>query len=275
MKIRWSQKPLTEVQAAAVLVPVLASKTDRGDAFRKADRATGGALAEVVDRERFGGKARQILVVHQPKGIKARKVILVGLGPADAVDVQTARRSFARVTSVLGPGRHTLATAVETENRDDAVVGAIEGLALATYSFDRHRKRAEAATEIGTLTVCGGRAAAGLRRRAEQALVLAAATHTARDLVNEPPGTMRPRDLARIARKIGRECGLKVKVLTRADIERRKMGGILGVAAGSDEDPRLIHLEYRPAKKAKKTIALVGKGITFDSGGSPSSPPRA
>jgi leucyl aminopeptidase len=139
-----------------------------------------------------------------------------------------------------------------------------EGVVLGTYQFLRYKsdpKPSKLAT-VYVLSRPGARLRAGLDRGAR----VAEAITWARDLVNEPAAAKSPADVADIARRLGRASGLKVKVFEGEQLERERMGGVLGVAEGSERPARFVRLEYAP-RGAKATLALVGKGVVFDSGG--------
>jgi leucyl aminopeptidase len=137
-------------------------------------------------------------------------------------------------------------------------------VSLGAYQFLKY-KREPAASKLGRVVVLGAanaRVKAGLQRGAR----VAEAVAWARDLVNEPAGAKAPDDIAAAARRVARASGLKVKVLAGPQLERERMGGVIGVGQGSDRPPRFVRLAYEPAG-AERTIAFVGKGVVFDSGG--------
>ena len=139
-----------------------------------------------------------------------------------------------------------------------------EGLLLAGYEYRQHKSEASKVTLSDLdLVIPNDQARAG----AERGRVLAEAVAITRDLVNEPGGSMTPRRLAKAARRLGADAGFEVKVFKRAKIEEMGLGGLLGVNRGSTQPPRFVQLRYRPAGESRGTVALVGKGITFDSGG--------
>lgn len=178
------------------------------------------------------------------------------------------RRAHAKAVRYLAPGGQSVALPLPGPEGADWLRAAVEGLALGSYSFTKYRGSSdEAAAEVRRVVVHTSRRDETLERAVREAQVLASATCWARDLVNEPPGSMTPAHVAAAARRFERRPGLKVRVFGRRELERRSMGGILGVSAGSEAEPKLIHVEYRPSGRAVKSIALVGKGVTFDSGG--------
>ncbi|MBI4593549.1 MAG: leucyl aminopeptidase, partial [Candidatus Rokubacteria bacterium] len=142
----------------------------------------------------------------------------------------------------------------------------VEGALLGAYTFDRY-KREKSDKQVKTLRlVAPARAAREAGEGAQRGEVFAQATAFARDLVNAPANEVHPTHLAQVATQIAREAKLKLKILDRAECEKLGMGAFLGVAAGSEQPPKFIHLTYTPAR-ARRRVAVIGKGITFDSGG--------
>ncbi|MGH7266284.1 MAG: leucyl aminopeptidase, partial [Candidatus Rokuibacteriota bacterium] len=143
-----------------------------------------------------------------------------------------------------------------------------EGVHLGLYTFDRYKAKKEDDRAVETVTVLAERAdRAAAREGLRLAELTAEATTFARDLINEPANSVTATVLAREAEAIAKAGGLRVKVYDRAACERMGMGAFLGVNRGSQEPPRFIHLAYTPKGRARRRIALIGKGITFDSGG--------
>ncbi len=192
-------------------------------------------------------------------------VLAVGVGEPAAIDADVLRRAGAAIARSAGAARHAAVTvtaaAAGRVERTEAAQAVVEGIALGDYRYAGHRSAARA-DSLETVTVVGG-AATGVRRGE----VVAAAVLRARDWINEPPRTMTPRRLAALATEVAFDSGLDIDVWDLTRLEEERLGGLLGVAAGGVEPPRLIRLEYDPPGGAKATVALVGKGITFDSGG--------
>jgi leucyl aminopeptidase len=206
----------------------------------------------------FSGKEREVLVAYPKKG--PRRLIAAGLGKKDKFDTEKLRRAAA---AAAGRARalelSELSVEVPAGNRSENTLAATEGLLLALYEYKRYKSRNAKPLKLSTLRVDGDPDAV---RRAE---VYARATCLARDLVNDPPSVCTPRYLARAAQGIAKK-GIGIKVLDEKQVRAAGMGGLVGVSIGSDEPPRFVHLTYR-APGARKTVAIVGKGITFDSGG--------
>ena len=211
----------------------------------------------------FTAKAEQVQVV--PDG--GRLVVAVGLGPADKVDTDGLRRASASLARSVR-GRRSLA--LDLASVTDAVPGpeaaraVVEGTALALYRFGYKSTKDE--DRLGKVTLVGS-TAAGVRTAVDQAVAVVAGVKLARDLVNEPGGSLTPPKFANRVRRMARDSGLTVKVMDEAAIRRARLGGLLGVSRGSTQPPRFVELTWTPKGRPKGTIALVGKGLTFDSGG--------
>ncbi len=211
----------------------------------------------------FEGKAKQ---VHTwPNG--GRVHALIGIGPESDADLQSIRSASATIGRTLGRNRRV---AVELPSDlsladDDMRRALAEGVALGAYRFTSHKSENEA-LKLSRVDVVGG---SGVRKQAALDLgaAFAEAQMLARDLVNEPGGVLTPPVFARRTAAMARRTGLKVKVWDEAAIKKGKLGGLLGVNRGSTKPPRLVELTYHPIGKPTGTVALVGKGITFDSGG--------
>ncbi len=268
-KVAFSAEPIDRSRVDALIVPVLEGEQhDRGPAFAALDRALDGWLSELVQDQGFRAKPCCMLSVPAPSGAPSKRYVLVGMGPAAKVDPALVRRIHSKAVRSLAPGPQSVAIPLPGAEGADWLGAAIEGLALGSYSFLRYRSSNDDPPPcVRRIVVHTTRRDDGLERAVREAQVLCAATHWARDLVNEPPGAMSPAHLAAQTRRFERRGGLKVRVLGKRELERRGMGGILGVAAGSETEPKLIHVEYRPSGRVTRSVALVGKGVTFDSGG--------
>ncbi len=220
--------------------------------------------AREARRAGFRGGPEQELVYQTHGAARAGQIVLFGTGPApatatwyelaDAVTRHASRAQARRAAIALG-----------TQSTPAVVHAVSEGVALARYRFDRYRSTAPV-TLPTMLRLLAPRTDAALRRAVAAADVYARATALARDLANTPAADLAPLDLARAARRLARP-GLRVRVHDPRALARLRMGAILGVGRGSRQPPCLIELAYRPRGALRRRIALVGKGITFDSGG--------
>ena len=201
----------------------------------------------------FSAKPGEVLVLPA----EGRLVVAVGVGEADDVTPDVLRRAAAHAVRAVWKSTSLALAFPEAATAGQAVA---EGAALAAYRFGRFKSDPEPC-RIETVTVVGAPDDAVAR-----AGVVVEAVAFARDLVNTPAGSLSPSDMAAAATAAAEQAGIRIEVLEQAAIEELGLGGLLGVARGSDQPPRLIKLTYDPAG-ATTTVALVGKGITFDSGG--------
>ncbi|HEV3462822.1 MAG TPA: leucyl aminopeptidase [Actinomycetota bacterium] len=252
--------PVAEGPAGPVAPPVTAAVLERLGADLAA--ITGGA-------GRFAGKLDDVLVVPGYGALATPAVLLVGVGPDDRRTPETLRRAAAVAVAAAGRAS-TLAVALHRSGGTDASGAALaavaEGTLLAAYRFQRHKSAPDPDLDAATLLVdaeAALAAAAPVLRRAE---VAARATLTARDLVNEPASRINPATLAAEAVRLAEAAGLEHQVLTGPALRRGRFGAVLAVGGGSATGPRLVELRYRPPG-AGRHVALVGKGVTFDSGG--------
>jgi leucyl aminopeptidase len=217
---------------------------------------------------RFTGALDDALVVPAYGALAAPAVLLVGVGPDAGRTPETLRRAAAVAVAAAGKAA-TLAVALHRagEPGDAAALAAVaEGTALAAYRFSRHKSAPDPALEAATLLVDGDGAVAAAEPVLRRAEVAARATAAARDLVNEPASRINPATLAAEAVRLARAAGLEHRVLAGPALRRGRFGAVLAVGGGSASGPRLVELRHRPANP-RRHVALVGKGVTFDSGG--------
>ncbi len=249
---------------------------------RAIDRTLGGRIAAVVEMGDFRGARDQRLALYPEGKAAAARVLLVGLGDEDGLDADRVRRAAGAALQAAeqrGGGKLAIVLPASRRLRSAASAGAVaEGLILASYRFDQYttqppRNGAAASGRVGQAVLLVERAAEtrAARAAAGRGVNLATSQNLARQLSNEPPNLLPPAALAREATRVAREVGLRVRVLEPAELRRRKLGAMLAVAQGSTNTPRMIVLEHnapaRGQKRRRKTIALVGKGVCFDSGG--------
>jgi leucyl aminopeptidase len=231
-----------------------------------------GLLAEVAAAEGFAGGAGQTLVLHTHGKLPASRVLLVGLGAADKAGPDAFRRFAGTAVRVAEKSKAKKAIVVVPEDGavrlEARVQAAAEGALLASYRFDKYLTKDKSTSSLVELEL-----ALPTRARVDASLTRARAVADgvclARDLVNEPAGSLTPVEFARRAVEAGRTSGVTVTVLDEKAIARERMGMLIAVAKAASPytPPRVVRLEYRPKKKAAKHIVLVGKGLTFDSGG--------
>ncbi len=262
------------VDAIAVGLPERAEKEDAFPrALAREDQAFGKLLSAAWERREIRGKRKEATTFHRPDG-KGR-LLVVGLGPRTQVDVETVRNAAAEsVRALKGRGARTLGFKLSsfTNERipaETAVRALVDGAGLGGYEFLRYKTSHEGKVEEVTVFL-GDEAAreeAPLRKALEQEETLIESVLWTRDIANVPADTATPEWLAEQARGLSKESGVKVTVFDEKKLAEMNCGGILGVGSGSSHPPRLIILEYAGGARSGKTVAVVGKGITFDSGG--------
>ncbi len=275
MKIALDRR---EAVAASVDVVVagVAERAEKDPLPRRLQReseACNGLLAAAWQRGEIKGKRAEVTVLHRPDG--RGRVLIVGLGPVAGRDAEGIRRAAATAVRALkGKGARTvgfkLASFVSDGARSEAAVRAIaDGAALGAYEFLKYRSTSDGGVEEATIQLGEEhqREESGLRSALDQQLEVIEAVLYTRDIANVPANTATPQWLAEEALRLGKELGVKVTVFDEAKLAEMHCGGLLAVGGGSDHPPRMVVLEYPGAGRSGKTVAVVGKGITFDSGG--------
>lgn len=268
LKFLVSNKSISKLKTDALVLGAFKGEKLEGQA-KEIDRTLGGALSKLSESERFDGDSGKSVMISSTFGkTGAARVLLLGLGKKSEFSPAVVRNAGYSSAKKL---KNFCANLVFSELfcKDRKHVCALaEGLILGAYDFDKYKSNHEAEGEIEKVVIASGRLREKtLKEEAERAAVIAEATNLTRDLVNEPPVYLTPSRLAETALSIAEETGLKCEVFDLEEIKSRGMGGLMAVSSGSDEEPRFIHLSYAPQKKSGKTLAIVGKGITFDSGG--------
>lgn len=276
MEFRVNEGSAAAFATEVLVVPVVQGEAPSGVAA-EVDGLSGGHLAEAMGRGEFKGKKGDLLAVAGPAGVAARRLLYAGVGEADKLTPEALRRAAGGVGRALVRSRYRQA-AIAPLRADSAfgpvAAGAgagawVEGLSLATYRFDAYKTQEEDrepdVLSTVTLLLPRGADAAGARQAIDTALALVEGMRLAIDLTNHPSAVVTPTRLAEEAGRIAQEFGMRVEVLDEARMREMGMGGMLGVAQGSAEPPRFIVLTYKGADTAP--VVLVGKSITFDSGG--------
>lgn len=233
-----------------------------------------GALGSTLVSLGVSGKADEVTRLPGLAGADADVIVLTGLGREEtATDEETLRRAAgAAIRNLMGVESVVIALPAPTVA---AVAAIAEGAALGAYVYteNRHATAASLKAPVSTVTVhspvASDPAVSGALSRAE---ILGKAVNATRTLVNRPPSHLYPETFATAARELARSLPVKVTVFDEKKLEKDGYGGLMGVGKGSSRPPRMVKVEYSPSKPAKK-LALVGKGITFDSGGLSLKPP--
>ncbi len=230
---------------------------------RRVDSATGGVVSKLLAQKEFVGKANELLAIVAPTGLKARQLLLVGLGAADQMNAGAAYRAAAAAAMALSAKeRKQVAFALDPEWPAELVESAVSGVLAGSQGQDLYRAEKKR-YPFATLRWAGEKLPAALAA----GQILGDSINLTRRLVNEPPDAMYPESFAARAAEVANECDLKIEIWDQARLEAERCGSLLAVARGSSRPPRLVILHYRGAKTEHPHLAIVGKGVTFDSGG--------
>ena len=271
MRVSVQVRKPVETRADVLVLGRHSDEARPGPELAAVDTRLGGLLARVLEAEKFEGKQGQLSYFFSDGKLPAARVMVLGLGPrrtASADAVRNAAATAARRARDLGAGTVAMylpAAGVPARARAQATV---EGALLGTYRFDRYLKEKSEKVLTGLIALePDARQGPGTREGARLGEIGAAAACLARDLVNEPANVVTPTYLAERAQEIAKTGRLRIRVLDRDGCAKLGMGAFVGVAQGSQEPPQFIHLTYAPRRRARRKIVIIGKGITFDSGG--------
>jgi leucyl aminopeptidase len=233
------------------------------------DAAVQSAAADLLASGELTGKPFEINLLHKPAGVKAKRLLLIGGGSAKKFSSYDLRRiAGAAVRTLKARGIRSFGfIAPSGIPADEAVSAIVEGALVGNFDPDYYRSDRKD-QKIDALTILASGDKSALEKAASEAQIIGESQNFTRDLVNEPSNRMTPTILADRAKKMCQEVGLKCEVYGADKIKEMKMGAFWSVAQGSDEPPALIVMRYEPAGAPEKPVlGLVGKGITFDTGG--------
>ena len=272
MEIRLVTLPVEPIETEALaVVGFQAERPEDGLAWetaRKLDEATGGWLAEAYQSGEFTGKLYETLILHRPPNLRARRLALVGGGKRERFGAFELRRAAGSLIRTLRSRSVAEATMV-VEGDAEAVTAAAEGAILGNYEPDRYKTEKKNGKPVERLTLAVAAVDAETEAALHRARITGETQNYVRDLVAEPANRMTPTLLAERAQEMAAESGLECDVLDAGRMKQLGMGALLGVAQGSAEPPALIVLHYRPPEAAPGGVhlGLLGKAVTFDSGG--------
>ena len=275
MKTTISLSTPAEVESEALVAVVLdhSTATDKNKKpelkVASADKAVQSVAADLLASGEVAGKPFETNLLHKPAGLKAKRLLLVSGGSAKTFSNYELRRiAGAAVRTLKSRGLRSFAFVTPPSlAAEDAVRAIVEGAYVGNFDPDYYRSDRKD-QKIDGLTIVASGDKNALERAAKEAQIVGESQNFTRDLVNEPSNRMTPTILAERAKKMSAEVGLKCEVYGADKIKEMKMGAFWSVAQGSDEPPALIVMTYEPAgAPAKPVLGLVGKGITFDTGG--------
>ncbi|MGB9510941.1 MAG: leucyl aminopeptidase [Candidatus Acidiferrum sp.] len=273
MQIILEQKPLAAIESEALVTYVFDDNDGPQDRAAELDRSTGGLLSRLNKTGELTGKSLETTLIHSPAGLKTARLLLIGAGKREQFNAATLRKVVGVATRYLkGRSVHNFVFVARegaaTEQNAQAIT---EGVLTADFETDKYKtekKKEKYLDSVGISGYSDAEKSAGEKGIARGRIIGEAQNFT-RDLVNEPSNKLTPKILAEKAEAMAKEAGLSVEVLDEKKIADLKMGALLSVAQGSTEPPRMIVITYTPAnpKPDSPVIGLVGKAVTFDTGG--------
>lgn len=260
-QLKIHARPIATLKADAVGI-LVAEGNQFTPSGSQVDGLLRGQIARTLRSEAFRVKPRNILVYYAP-GAGFKKVLCVAIPGKERTLSAIREAAYDCVKRAAKHGIKKLALAFDPADAGE-VQAIAEGALLATYRYDEFKSKKDAKGRIAAILVCTTLREPQPLRRAEAHF---RAAQMVRDLVNEPPGSLRPVQLAEKAQKTARQSKLACRVFEPAELQRMGANLFLSVGKGSEVPSRMVHLTYEPAGKAVAHVALVGKGVTFDSGG--------
>ncbi len=277
MQLKIEQATATQAKADALLLGMFQDTGLAGDAA-EVDALLGGAIAKAKERKQFNGEMKELLSISSLGKLGYDRILLVGLGPKDKYTAEILRRACAAgAKAARGLGAKTLASRLHMMDGMDAFAAAkasAEGFVMGLYQFIHHKTVEVDKIKVldsVSLLVSQGEQAEQAKAGLQEGEILGSVANYVRNLVNEPANIITPTQMAQEAHQIAKEHKLKLTILDAKDMEKLGMHALLAVTKGSTEPPKFIILEYG---KGEKSIAFLGKGITFDSGGLSLKPPK-
>ena len=279
IKIAQKIEQTLEHKTECLILTCLEEKKPTG-LLKKLNDTVNGAISSAFESKRFSGKPEQTLLFNSPG--KASNLLLVGIGKSKDVTGEKICRAAAIAVKLAEKSKFKSISAdlslLETVAKGrggfygEMACAMVEGAGLALYHFENYKSRNEKDDPVSrverlTLLVPSKARQTITEKSIARAEKIVDAVHTARDLISHPGNTVTPSYLAEHAKKIARKSKIACKVLGKKEMEKLGMGSLLGVSQGSDQPPALIVLEYKGAAKTKAPTVIVGKGITFDTGG--------
>ncbi len=271
MKITLNSQAAAAIEAQALVAYVFEEDDPISGRVAELDKSTGGLLRRLAKGGELTGKSLEMTLLHAPTGIKAERLLVVGAGKKEKFSLGELRKLAGAALRFLKPrGVKRLAFLVrESDANSGAAEAVTEGLLLGDFEGDKYKTGKKNDAPVESAALLGWGAGSGAKQGIERGKIIAEGQNFTRDLANEPSNKMTPTILAERAAAMAREEGLACEVLDEKRIAELKMGALLSVAQGSVEPPRLIAITYTPANAAPgaPVLGLVGKAVTFDTGG--------
>jgi leucyl aminopeptidase len=274
MKIFVKKGKLQDIKTQAVILALFQDQKELTGTSLLVDQAGKGLITELMNNGDFSAKPSQITIVYTRGAIPAQRIALVGLGKRSEINLEKIRAAFSKVMQHLRSlNIKEAATSVDLnlipQEKDKIVQAVVEGAILGLYQYTPYKTVGrEDIKEMEQLDIVAeGENYSVVEAAVKNAQIIVDGVYFARDLISAPSNEMTPSILAQKAGEVAQRKNVTCKVLDKAKMKKMGMNSLLGVASGSDEEPKFIILEYSGCSKSQAPIVLVGKGLTFDSGG--------
>jgi leucyl aminopeptidase len=273
MEVKIDTRQFYEIECDALVTALFEGQKPEEGVLAELDKRSGGVITSLIETGEFTGKSGESAYVHNPGDVKARRLLLLGAGKQDEFTTDNIRKMAGTAARTLrGKKTRGFAFLRSTQSAQwpvgEGAQAAAEGALIALFEPDKYHTSDKTESHLETMILAAGEAEADeVRRGAERGRIIAEASNLARELINEPANVMTPTELARRAEEVARDYGLEIDVLDEARMKDLGMGALLAVAQGSAEPAKMIVLTYTPKTESNETIGIVGKGITFDTGG--------
>ncbi len=268
MEIRATDTPRLEWTGDALAIGLFEDAVDLTGDLAQLNEKLAGAIADLIEETEFKGSVGSSAVTRVGAGSSIRKLMLVGLGKADALTLDSVRRTAAAIARTARQEKSkTLGISLPVFNNDLALTAQAitEGIVLALHQDNRFKSEPDdKKTKLEQVDLLG---LSSQDAAISKAQAICTGVILARELVAAPANVVTPVSMAQTAEEIASQYGLALEILEREECEKLGMGAFLGVAQASEMPPKFIHLTYKPEGTPRRKVAIVGKGLTFDSGG--------
>ncbi len=270
MEVKADSRKFYEIECDALAVSVFEGEKPEAGVLGEIDKRTGGVLTSLIETGEFTGKSGESAYVHSTGEMKARRLLLLGAGKQAEFTTDHVRRMAGTAARTLR-GKKTRTFAFV--RRSDLAVAesaqaATEGALWALFEADKYHTNDKTENHLDQMILAtNGEGIDEAKAGVERGRIIAEAANFGREVINEPSNVMTPTEMARQAEEVAKTYGLELDVLEESHMKDLGMGSLLGVAQGSAEPAKLIVLRYTPKTASDETVAIVGKGVTFDTGG--------
>ena len=273
MKVYLKREGIERHKTGCIVVGLFEGKKPEG-LSKAIDKRLNGLVSKLFKDKDFEGKPNQTRLIYTQGRIRTERVLLVGFGKEKDFTIEKLRQASGNSSKAvrdlgLKKFSNTLAQVKIKKVPDYEISKAVtEGGILSLYDFTSYRtEKREEIKKIDEIALLIEKESKEIKKGLDDGVKISEAVYLARDMINHPANTATPTYLSEQAKKVAKKSGIRCKILDRADMERLKMGALLAVARGSDEPPKFIIMEYNGGKKGERPVLIVGKGLTFDSGG--------